>query len=234
MAIIRICSVPDCGKTAVTKGLCPAHYFRLRMHGDPLGRAVRIIRKCSLAGCDNKHHAKGFCTSHFLRNKRHGDPLGGAPNTFGAPAEFFDTVVLKHQGDDCLTWPFSGNGVGYGKVFYNGHRVYAHRLACELVNGPAPSPKHQAAHSCGNGNKGCVNPRHLAWKTHQENMDDKYLHGTVAQGERNGHAKLTANDVRAIRARKGKSFQHEIAADYGVSRIVIQNILSGKRWSSVR
>ena len=31
------CSVPDCGKPRKAKGLCGAHYYKLQMHGDPLG-----------------------------------------------------------------------------------------------------------------------------------------------------------------------------------------------------
>lgn len=32
---------------------------------------------------------------------------------------------------------------------------------CELVYGKPPMPKHQAAHNCGKGNLGCINPKHL-------------------------------------------------------------------------
>lgn len=36
MAISRLCSIPDCGKTAVnSKGWCTAHYTRWIRHGDP-------------------------------------------------------------------------------------------------------------------------------------------------------------------------------------------------------
>lgn len=40
MANSRICSIPDCGKPAIKRGWCSAHYQRWRAHGDPLGGRV--------------------------------------------------------------------------------------------------------------------------------------------------------------------------------------------------
>lgn len=66
--------------------------------------------------------------------------------------------------DYCLIWPFAREGrVGRGMLGHNGKSAWAHRLMCEMVRGPAPIDKPQAAHSCGNGDQGCVNPRHLSW-----------------------------------------------------------------------
>lgn len=36
MADKPLCSIPDCGKQIQAKGLCCAHYNRLRKHGDPM------------------------------------------------------------------------------------------------------------------------------------------------------------------------------------------------------
>lgn len=35
MADTRLCSIPDCGKSADRRGLCTAHYMRQRRNGDP-------------------------------------------------------------------------------------------------------------------------------------------------------------------------------------------------------
>lgn len=67
--------------------------------------------------------------------------------------------------DWCLIWPFVSKLHGYGQFGYLGKNYYAHRFMCELAHGPAPSPLHEAAHSCGRGHEGCVNPQHLSWKT---------------------------------------------------------------------
>lgn len=51
MATPRICSIPDCGKTAKARGWCEAHYLRWRKHGDPQagripnGEASRFLEK---------------------------------------------------------------------------------------------------------------------------------------------------------------------------------------------
>jgi hypothetical protein len=48
------------------------------------------------------------------------------------------------------------------------------RIVCRLVNGPAPSRRHQAGHTCPDGeNALCVSPRHLQWVTPYENQQMK-------------------------------------------------------------
>ena len=77
---------------------------------------------------------------------------------------------VGHADDKCLIWPFSYRWNGYGQVGLNGKVRYPHRIMCELAHGEPPSRKHVAAHSCHNGRGGCVNPRHLSWKTASENI----------------------------------------------------------------
>ena len=94
---------------------------------------------------------------------------------------------VDYQGDDCLPWPFCRDGrVGRGRMGHEGKRPWAHRLMCELAHGPPPTPKHQAAHECGKGHYGCVNPRHLAWKTNSENQLDRRKNGNML---RNPHGR---------------------------------------------
>lgn len=67
-----------------------------------------------------------------------------------------------------------------------------------------------------------------------ENMRDKMTKGrhVSSSGERNGNAKLTAEQVLAIRS-DPRSLR-EIAADYGVVDTTISHIKTGRRWSHVR
>jgi hypothetical protein len=109
-------------------------------------------------------------------------------------AALADVTHVSYQGEDCLTWPFSR--FGYGTIY--GHK-HAHRVMCELAYGPAPSPRHQVAHSCGKGHEGCVNPRHLRWATPKENSADMVLHGTALRGERAINVKLTTPEVHAVK-----------------------------------
>ena len=132
-----------------------------------------------------------------------------------------------HAGDECLIWPFSLTN-GYGTFGYLGELHYAHRYMCEVVNGPAPSDNHEAAHSCGNGHLGCAHPRHVSWKTKSENQADRALHGRKATG---GKGKLTPEQASEIRALKGRVKQRELALIYGVSRANISLIHAGKAWT---
>src|SRR5690348_175562 len=85
----------------------------------------------------------------------------------------------SNEKDQCLIWPFSRNWNGYGHLNRDDKIVYAHRVMCEIVNGPAPGKKHVAAHSCNNGHLGCVSPKHLSWKTPSQNLLDRRKAGTL-------------------------------------------------------
>lgn len=67
----------------------------------------------------------------------------------------------------CWLWTGPENGTGYGRPFYDGRRVYAHRLIYELLVGPIPEGL-QLDHLC--RNRGCVSPWHLEPVTCQENL----------------------------------------------------------------
>jgi ribosomal protein S13 len=135
----------------------------------------------------------------------------------------------EYQRDDwCVIWPFSTTR-GYGHFGYMGEMLYAHVYMCELAHGPAPSPLHQAAHSCGMGHEGCVNPKHLSWKTPSENQQDKKEHGTSMPKGRERY-KLKAEDVAYIRSLAGQKTHDELARIFGVSRRNIGAILDGRSW----
>jgi hypothetical protein len=132
-----------------------------------------------------------------------------------------------HEGDNCLIYPFRRIHTGYGQFSFEGRLHYANRFMCELAHGPAPTPDHQSAHSCGNGDEGCVHPGHLSWKTRSENQLDRREHGTTKQGRR---FKLTPEQVAEIRSLKGQKTQTEIAGMFGVTRENIWFIQSGRSW----
>jgi hypothetical protein len=119
-----------------------------------------------------------------------------------------DHQDYEHK-DWCLMWPFYRLR-GYGSFGYLGKSYYAHRFMCELVHGKPPTPDHQAAHSCGNGHLGCVNPHHLSWKTQSENQLDCREHGTQAKNKRGTRGKLTMAIADQIRALKGVKLQWQI------------------------
>jgi hypothetical protein len=69
----------------------------------------------------------------------------------------------------------------------------------------------------------------LRWDTPKNNHADKIKHGTTNRGEQCGTAKLTLEQVRAIR--QDTRLQRIIAAEYGVKDNTISRIKSFKRWA---
>jgi hypothetical protein len=87
-----------------------------------------------------------------------------------------------------------------------------------------------AAHSCGNGHLGCVNPRHLRWATAKENAHDELLHGRKVYGEASPKAKVTSELVLAVRALKGKKSGQAVADLFGIPRSSVYGLWAGQTW----
>lgn len=191
---------------------------------------ARPKRICSVEECGKQVEARGWCKMHYMRFRRHGN-LRVTRTRCGQPLGFLDDVALPYAGDECLIWPFSRTESGYGRVWIGDQLCVASRVVCERAHGPPPSPKHEAAHSCGNGHLGCINPHHLRWALPVENAVDKRMHGTDPRGTRNGQAKLTEDGAKRILALKGAAPQEELARQFGVSRQTISAIHRRENWA---
>lgn len=189
---------------------------------------------CRIDGCARNAHpsakgARGWCSTHYNRWRRSGDPLG-VRAVRGEPLQYFREVVLHHATQNCLLWPFARSS-GYGTLTIDGRTQYVHRLVCEHVHGPAPSPDFQAAHSCGAGHLGCVSPGHLSWKTPAGNSVDKIEHGRTTRGERSASSKLTAEQVRTMRDLRAAGLPlRELSERFDIGIPTASQICSGKRW----
>lgn len=238
MAAPRICSIEGCDKPAYKRGMCNAHYIRWRRHGDALaGGKPRAPRgaSCSIEGCDAPVKAIGYCAKHHQRWLVHGDARGGKGTHWGEPERFLNEVILPYDGDGCLTsWPYSRDQHGYPQTSRNGIRVRVGRIVCEAVHGAPPTPKHHAAHSCGNGHLGCLTKSHLRWATPKQNAADKFFHGTQPLGEQNPSAKLTENDVREIRYMASRMLLREVAAIFGVDISHVAKIVRRVSWKHIK
>lgn len=131
---------------------------------------------------------------------------------------------VEQMPSGCHEWTGHVMPNGYGQVRHNG-TAYAHRVAYELHKGDIPQGLY-VLHSC--DNRKCVNPAHLFLGTFDDNMADMVAKGRQAHGEKNFHAKLTKDQVIAIRSSVGT--QREIAARYSVSRSLISMIRSERIW----
>lgn len=131
--------------------------------------------------------------------------------------------------DEC--WPWQGfRYKGYGRVAVTvdgAVRVIgAHRIAYEAAYGPIPAGL-TVLHRC--DNPPCCNPAHLFLGTNTDNNADRDAKGRQAKGERQGAAKLTAQDVVLIRA-SDETFV-VLAERFGVSAITVAQASRGATWS---
>ncbi len=184
------------------------------------------MEKCCIEDCCRPIYVKkyGFCRAHYLRYWRHGSPFLGS--TFlGDPQKFIDTVAVPYTDDDCLIWPFGTNTYGYAMK----GGIYVSRFVCEKVHGAPPAHDYDCAHNCGKGHLGCVNPKHLSWKTRSENHADKVAHDTHRRGERSNLAKLSEAEAQQIKYSTAN--QRATARLYGIDQSTVSDIRRGKSWS---
>lgn len=177
-------------------------------------------RICEIPECGRKHCGRGLCKRHLLRLYRYGDPLAGGAFREGSPQRFAEDAAKFEDINRCLEWPFAKNN-GYGRIDLGPRQMFAHTYVLTLTKGPRPSPKHEAAHLC--GNRLCCNPKHIRWATPTENSQDKIVHGTSRRGESSPHCKITDKQVEEIRSSVGVSHD-ELAKIYGCSRNYIWRI----------
>ncbi len=79
--IVLPCSVDGCGRKVRAKGLCCAHWSRVKKIGTVGNDPIRIWsgltagKRCSISGCDHPAHVRSYCKLHYARWKAHGDAL---------------------------------------------------------------------------------------------------------------------------------------------------------------
>jgi len=128
--------------------------------------------------------------------------------------------------DWCLIWPFARDRrEGRALMGVRDGEKLAHRVMCEMVNGPAPPNKPQGTHSCGNGHEGCVNPNHLLWGSNSDNQKQRYAHGRHNPHAYGNKSQFTEEQIETIRSQYGEFTQEKLAEMYGVSIPTIQYYL---------
>ena len=149
--------------------------------------------------------------------------------------------------DDCIVWPYSKDGRGYGRV-WDGTKVrHAYLIAlehatpcpegkvCAIKGDWVPGHKLQAAHGpC--HNPACFNPKHLSWSTKAENAADRKRDGTHIANEDHVKCKVPNADVALIRElykgpRRGKRPEtgptlRELAEQFGCSKSQVHAIVN--------
>lgn len=104
-----------------------------------------------------------------------------------------------------------------------------HRLVAETFLPPPSEEQTLVRHL--DGDKRHNNAENLAWGTPKDNAEDERRLGRTLRGERNGHRKLSEDEVVSIRTAVsvGESYC-EVAKLYGVTETLIGLIARGKVW----
>lgn len=127
----------------------------------------------------------------------------------------------------CWLWTAGLKTDGYGR-FACQKPLTPHRVMWEITYGPIPSGM-KVLHRC--DNKACVNPAHLVLGTSADNANGCV--GRGISGEHGPNAKLTVEQVRAIRSRyrpPDRGNVSELAKEFGVSKGAIWNIVAKVTW----
>ena len=148
----------------------------------------------------------------------------------------FWAKVDKSGPNGCWVWTGYCHASGYGhQMLYRNRKntvLRCHRLSYELAGNEIPAGLH-LLHSC--DNPPCVNPQHLRAGTPADNMADcisrnRYV-VTSMKGEINPRAKLTDDDVVAIRAMPATPENWKAAATkHGVSVTAVRFAAKGVTW----
>ena len=153
--------------------------------------------------------------------------------------ERFWAKVDKSAGDQgCWEWIASRDKKGYGAFGLNGKRVQSHRLSAAMAGLDIEGLC--VCHKC--DNPSCVNPDHLFAGTKADNNRDMVekgrasrFKGSMNKGSAHGNSKLTEEDVVEIKERlRAGETQTSIAKDFGVSRITVSHINTGRYWKHVK
>jgi hypothetical protein len=149
--------------------------------------------------------------------------------------------------DECWNWTRGKDPDGYGVIQFRGRQWRAHRVAYILTYGSAGELF--VLHRC--DNRGCVRPDHLFLGTNDDNMADMVAKGrskkgatnpshiaggAYQQGEKNGRAKITVEQVLEIRHRAAHYYRGvytDLSREYGISSATVRDIVKGKRWKHI-
>lgn len=133
---------------------------------------------------------------------------------------------------DCWLWLGMQFEDGYGAFYRDGQSRRAHRESYLMTHGSIP-PEHLVCHTC--DTPLCVRPLHLWSGTPAQNMDDMVSKGRSLVGERNHAARLTPDDVRAIRGlyQPGVITMAKVGERFGIPKQTVNAVVHRHVWAHI-
>jgi len=119
----------------------------------------------------------------------------------------------------CHEWRSTLHRDGYGKFWFEGGQIQAHRMAYLLYVGEVPEGL-WVLHTC--DNRKCVNPDHLYLGDAKQNTKDR-----TERFPRWNHQSISFEAVQEIRDRysRGSISQQDLADEYGINQRQVSKIV---------
>lgn len=167
-------------------------------------------------------------------NKMVGRPM---PESYRQKSVEYFLARAVEGPNGCLLWPGSLSK-GYARASVWGETVQVHRFIAESRLPPEDRPSIiglEACHTC--DIRHCINPEHTFFGTQLENVADMMSkgRGNKARNERTSTAKLTKEDVIAMRQlyKQGSYSQRQLATMFNMCRSTVSRILMYKAWANI-
>lgn len=139
----------------------------------------------------------------------------------------FEEQYITEPNSGCWIWLGSSTR-NYGRFHSGGKSYAAHRFSFAASFGPIPEDLF-VCHKC--DNPSCVNPDHLFLGTPLENSQDRDRKKRNSRGVDHPCAKLTDEQVLAIRS--SKLSRYELAKMYSMEPTTLGNVLRGKTYKDI-
>lgn len=202
----------------------------MQMSDMPLGH----VRECEVASARErkkvvKEQWKRFPDTHYLVSNRGRVKALSRTVSWMRQGKYF----VEKQLPERLVKVSQNYGYPSVTLWINGKFTtrHVHRLVALAFLGPCPRGK-QVNHK--DGDKANPKPSNLEYLTPQKNHLHAMRNGLIAFGERHGMSKLTARQVKRIKALHGTGVsQYRLAKLYKVSAATVWNIVRGLSWRSV-
>jgi hypothetical protein len=146
----------------------------------------------------------------------------------GSLRERFEDKIMYEPMSGCWLWTGKVGKRGYGYIGLGGRSkstALAHRVSWALHKGEILDGL-LVCHKC--DTRSCVNPDHLFLGTYLDNSRDALSKGRLITGAQHYQAKLTEDEVRAIRAQRGSC--SKLGRQYGVAPQTISRIKRREIW----